>query len=152
MADKNIAADKIVFDIKNITGVQLLTEDFRNMNIEPVDIQYLEVHDHIPNISKRNPSENDYEVSYVKICIKNAKTKLKLPGDFGEEDTSPEAAEKAYNNLMLSNVYGISIEQNNEWKSYYFSPENWIENDNGDFINTRVQIEQEGEYTAIIVK
>jgi hypothetical protein len=137
--------------MESITGVQLLTEDFFNINLEPDDIQYIELHD--PN---RKPADGDFEVSYAKIIIKNAETCLKEsmanlfePGTWKKEDSAPETASRQYNRLLSRNVYGISIMQKGEWKSYYFSPDEWVEDKNGVWINSRVKIEKAGECTII---
>jgi hypothetical protein len=95
-------------------------------------------------------------VSYIKIIIKNAETCLKEsmaspfePWTWKKENGTSETAGRQYNRLLSGNVYGISIMQKGEWKTFYFSPDEWVEGKNGVWINSRVKIEKAGECTII---
>jgi hypothetical protein len=138
--------------MKTITKVQLLTLDFICINLEPSDIQYIELHD----------PDGDYsEVSYAKIIIKNAEICLK-PSYYPSLKRRETVAE-AYGRLLSKNVYGITIVQGEKWNKYHFSPyaeysdvpyeelsyEELEELSGWEKYNNRVKIEKVGECTII---
>jgi hypothetical protein len=150
---KAAAPQKIVFDMKTVTGIQLLTEDFVLINTRPENVLSIEVDNPVTAWPDRPPSpatEGDYEISSAKIVLKDAHA-VAEPRGWGEEDSGPEARERSYKRLLSGNIYGISIEQNGDWQSYYFSPAEWtITEDEGVAINNRVTIEQDASGCAII--
>ena len=142
----------IIFDMKTVTGVQLFTEDFFNIDTDVENIEFIEVFNPVnawPDCEPSPSTERDYEVASAKIIIKNIKTELFSPDDFKK---SEESKKRAYERLISKNIYGVSVEVNNDWKTYYFSPDFWLtDNKNSNiFINPRVKIIQNGDGATII--
>jgi hypothetical protein len=108
--------DNIVIDTKTIQAIQLLSDDI-NINIDPENLIYLDVAS--PALINGGV-QGDYDVTFAKIIIKNADKKLKIALPWGKEDSSEEAVKLAYDCIMAKNQTGISIQVNDNWRSYYF--------------------------------
>jgi hypothetical protein len=66
----------LTIDVKNITGVQLLSDDM-NLNTEPENILFVEVHNPV-NTGDKPCDQGNYYVSYSKIIIRDIKSALKI--------------------------------------------------------------------------
>ena len=143
---------KIIFDMATVTGIQLLTEDLRLINTDVDNISSIEVNNPVSAWPDHEPSkatERDYEVASAKIVIKDIKTKLFDPIT---KKQSKNSTKRAYERFISKNIYGISVAVEDEWKSYYFSPNFWFEDekDKNIAINPRVKLELNGDGATII--